>query len=95
MKKKNKNISKVNSKYWTRTHKYGVRVPNTFKEAIEINKVNGNTLRWEEIFQKTNNVRIYFYIYKSNLEELPPWYQEASRHLIFDANTGDNLRYKC
>ena len=36
-------------KYWTCTHKYGVRIPKSVKEAIEIDKPNGNTRWWEAI----------------------------------------------
>ena len=37
-------ISKVRSKYWTRTHKYGARIPNSVKEEIELEKSKGNKL---------------------------------------------------
>ena len=44
IKKKAIIIKKVKSKYWLRTHKYGIRIPKTVKEAIEIDVKNGNTL---------------------------------------------------
>ena len=37
-------LSKVKSKYWQRTHKYGIRVPKNVNEAYEIDKENGDTL---------------------------------------------------
>ena len=37
-------IAKVKSKYWSRTHKYGIRIPKSVKEAREIDAQNGNTL---------------------------------------------------
>eukprot|EP00978_Attheya_sp_CCMP212_P009846 scaffold23446_cov77-Attheya_sp.AAC.1 len=43
MKKRDRIISKVKSKYWARTHKYGIRVPNHIKEAKEIDLENGDT----------------------------------------------------
>ena len=36
-------ISKT-KRFWVKTHKYGIRVPNTTKEAIDIDKENYNTL---------------------------------------------------
>ena len=43
--KKCKNvISKVKSKYWERTHKYGIKIPKSIAEAILIDTENGNRL---------------------------------------------------
>ena len=44
LKKRDKVINKVKSKYWSRTYKYGIRIPKSIAEAIEIDKENGNTL---------------------------------------------------
>ena len=38
MKKRNRIISKIKSKYWQRTHKCGVHMPKSVKEAYEIDK---------------------------------------------------------
>jgi hypothetical protein len=40
-------ISKINTTYHKRTHKYGIEVPKTIAEALAIDKKNGNTL-WED-----------------------------------------------
>ena len=59
MEKKAKTIiPKLKSKYWQRTNKYGIRIPNTVKEAYEFGKENGNKLRTEGINEETNMVRI-------------------------------------
>merc|ERR1712107_143636 len=42
LKKKARIISKIKSKYWQRTHKYGVRIPKSVKEALMIDAQNGN-----------------------------------------------------
>ena len=39
-------------------------------------------------------MRIYFRIYESNVEDLPPGYQEARYHIIFYIKMGDKLRPK-
>ena len=43
LKKRDAIISKIKSKYWQRTHKYGIRVPKTVKEALSIDAEQGNT----------------------------------------------------
>ena len=42
--KKDKIISKTAIKYWKKTHKYGMGIPYNVKEAIEIDKENGDKL---------------------------------------------------
>ena len=37
--------------YWVKNHKYGLRVPNMVKEAVEIDQYNGNTIWWDAIMQ--------------------------------------------
>ena len=36
-------INKVKSKYWERTHKYGIRVPKPYMEACQLDAMNNNT----------------------------------------------------
>ena len=52
MKKSNVIILKVKSKCCTCTHKYGLRILNSFKEEIALDKVNDNTIWWEDIVQE-------------------------------------------
>ena len=42
--RRKRSLSKVKSKYWLKTHKYGIRIPKTVKEALEIDNDNGNHL---------------------------------------------------
>ena len=39
-------IAKAKTKYWRNTHKYGVRLPNTAAESLELNRQTGHPL-WE------------------------------------------------
>ena len=50
LKKRNRIISKVKSKYWLTTHKFGIRIPKSVQE-------NGDTLRWEAICNEMRNIR--------------------------------------
>ena len=51
MRKRGRMINKVKKKYWRTTHKYGIRVPKTVKEALQIDKENGNTY-WSDAIKK-------------------------------------------
>jgi hypothetical protein len=44
-------IAKLKTKYWVRTHKFGVKIPKTAKEAKLFDKENGKTLWWDAILQ--------------------------------------------
>ena len=63
MKKAKYIISKVKSKYWERTHKYGIRIPKTVQEAYAIDVENGDSY-WtdairEEMAKIKGAVRVY------------------------------------
>ena len=45
LKKRERIISKVKTKYWRTTHKYGVRLPHNATEALQINKEMGYILQ--------------------------------------------------
>jgi hypothetical protein len=88
-------LSKVKSKkYWQRTHKFGIRMPKSVREAIEIDKENGNTLWWDAICQEMTNVRPAFEKWEKKEGELPPRCQKSKCHFIFDIKMGENFRRK-
>ena len=39
--KRNRIISKFKSRYWQTTHKFGIRLPTTNEEALQIDKITG------------------------------------------------------
>ena len=86
-------IAKVKSKFWQRTHKYGVRVPKNVKEAKAIDAANGNTLWQDGITQEMTNNRIAFQTYDGDPNNLVG-YEEISGHLIFDVKLSENFRRK-
>lgn len=88
-------IAKVKSnKYWTRTHKFGIRIPKSVEEAIVIDQNNGDTLWWDAICQEMANVRPAFEKWEASESELPPGYQKIRCHFIFDVKMGENFRRK-
>ena len=42
-------VSKVKCKYWHQTHKYGIWLPKSVKEAYELDEWNNNNLWWKVI----------------------------------------------
>ena len=85
--------SKLKSKYWQRTHKYGIRIPKTVKEAIQIDNENGNTLWWDAILLEMKNVRPAFKRYDGDVRKLIG-YQRITCHFVFDVKLGENFRRK-
>ena len=94
LKKRNRILAKVKSKYWLRTHKFGIRVPKTVAEAIALDKENGNTLWWDAICKEMKNVRPGFEAWEKPASELPPGYQQIKCHIVFDIKMGENFRRK-
>ena len=92
-KKKNRIISKTKSKYWTRTHKFGIRLPHSVEEALAIDKENGDTLWWDAICKEMKNVRVAFEEYDGNVKDLVG-YKRLHMHMIFDIKMGENFRRK-
>ena len=92
LKKRDAIISAVNKRYWKRTHKYGIRIPKSVQEALEIDKENGDD-RWAKSIQKEmNNVRIAFHILDDETK-VPPGYQYMDCHIVFDVKF-DGFKFK-
>ena len=87
MKKKECIIAKVKSKYWSRTHKFGIRIPKDVEEAKRLDKENGNTLWWDAICKEMKNVRIAFEEYDDDISKLKD-HQKINCHIIFDVKMG-------
>ena len=94
LKKRNRIITKVKSKYWLRTHKFGKRIPKSVKEAREIDAKNGNTYVWDAILKEMKNDHPTFDVWEKSKDDIPPGYQQVQCHLIFDVKMGENLRWK-
>jgi len=71
LKKRNKVIAAVNSRLKKRSHKYGVEVPRSVREAYELDKINGNTLWRDAIAKEMKNVMIAFDILEDGKQVAP------------------------
>ena len=56
IKKQERILAKLKSKYWQRTHKFGIRIPKSVEQAVTVDKENGNTLWWDAICKEMTNV---------------------------------------
>ena len=93
IKKRKSIISKIKSKYWQRTHKYGIRIPKSVKEAYDIDKTEGNTYWHDAIEQEMVKIRQAMKEYNGDPSKLVG-YQEITTHFVFDIKLGENFRRK-
>ena len=93
VKKRDSIISKAKTKYWERTHKFGIEIPKNVKDAIRIDQENDNTLWQDAIALEMKNVRIAFEVFEGDISELKD-HEHISGHLIFDIKLGENFRRK-
>ena len=90
LRRRNRIISKVKAKYWRTTHKYGIRVPKSVDEALQLDRENGNTLWYDAIQKEMKNVRVAFTLWEDgNVDDARSGqklvgYQEIKCHMIFD-----------
>ena len=93
IKKRRSTINKVKSKYWERSHKYGIKIPKTYEEAIELDRENNNTLWKDAINNEMPKIVNAVAEYKGDVKDLIG-YQRITGHLIFDIKLGENFRRK-
>ncbi len=103
IRKRNRIISKVKSKYWRTSHKFGIRVPKTVAEAYEIDRKTG-TLHWtraiEKEMSKIQGMNSFEKVdgltpetLRQNATKLPG-HGEVRVHMIFDIKMDGNFTRK-
>ena len=55
-------VRKRNTSYLKRNEKFGIALPKNFKEALKLDKKNGNTLWADAISTEMKNVKVAFKI---------------------------------
>jgi hypothetical protein len=83
LKKRDRLIARVKSRYWKRTHKFGIRLPKSVKEALEIDRETGTTFWYDAICKEMRNVRVAFKILEAD-EKVPVGSRFIPLHMIFD-----------
>ena len=90
IKKKHQIISKIKSKYWQRSHKYGIRIPKTVQEALILDKENNDDLWQQAINLEMPKIRKAMRVFDGDPKSLIG-YQQITGHVIFDIKLGENF----
>ena len=78
-------------RYLKRMHKFGIEVPTSFKEALELDCKNGNTFWADSIATEMKIFWVAFNILPDGTTA-PIGYQKISCHMIFDVKMEDFQR---
>ncbi len=81
-------VRKRNPCYLKRTHKFGIELPKTVKEALALDKKNGNTFWADAIAKEMKDVCVAFKILLDG-QSAPIGYQKIPCHMIFDIKMDD------
>ena len=82
LRKRDRLINKVNTRMPKLNLKFGIEVPSTYKQAMELDRKNGNTL-WADSIKKEMNVVNVAFDFLEEDEKMPPGYGEITCHLVF------------
>jgi hypothetical protein len=94
--RRNHIISKLKSRYWRTTHKFGIQLPHSVEEALNIDRVTMTSLWRDAIEKEMKNVRPAFERWDGTLDQATKHlvgYQRIKCHMIFDIKM-DNLTRK-
>jgi hypothetical protein len=83
LKRSRRIIQKAKTRYWQWTHKFGVRLPKSVAEALQLDKENGNQLWYEAIQKELRNVMVAFKFLDEG-ESAPIGHKKIPCHIIFD-----------
>ena len=83
LRKRDTIVSGVKARVKRVSHKYGVELPKSVKEALEIDARNGNDLWRDAIKKEMTNLKVAFDILDDD-RPMTPGYKRASGHMIFD-----------
>ena len=90
LRKRDRIIKKLKSRYWKRTHKYGIELPHSVEEALAIDRRTGTDFWRKAIEKEMKNVGIAFEFPADG--EVPPGYKHIPCHMVFDIKS--DLRRK-
>jgi hypothetical protein len=83
LRRRDRIISKVKSRYWLRTHKFGIELPKSTDEALQIDKDTGTDF-WKKALEKEmKGTKPAFKILDDD-EAVPVAHEEIRCHMVFD-----------
>ena len=82
LRRKKRFIKGAKTRYWLKTHKYGVRLPKTIKEALKIDRETGTDLWAKAIAKEMKNVMVTFSFTED--DRVPVGHRKVTVHMVFD-----------
>jgi hypothetical protein len=82
LRKRDRIIRKVKSRYWGRTHKYGILLPKSVEEALRIDRETGTDLWQKAIEREMKTIECAFQFPEDS--KPPPGHQRIDCHMVFD-----------
>jgi hypothetical protein len=82
LRKRERIIQKVKSQYWKRTHKYGVELPKSVKQALAIDRNTGTSFWKDAIEKEMKNVQPAFEFRDDDV--MPPGFKKIDCHMVFN-----------
>ena len=76
-------VKSVTSRITSKTHKYGIEVPRSFKEAMALDAKNGNDLWRKAYLKEMSQVNVAFE-FLARGERAPEGWKKASGHIVWD-----------
>ena len=89
--KRDRIISKVKSKYWKKSHKFGVRLPKTVEQALQFDEEDGTDFWRKGIEKEMGNVLVAFEF--NDKDKIPVAHEHVRLHWVFDVKM-DSLTRK-
>jgi len=83
LRRRNRIISAVKSRYLNRSHKYGIQLPKTVDEALSIDRDTGTTLWYDAIQKEMTNNAVAFQFLEPQ-DNVPHGYKKITLHMVFD-----------
>ena len=83
LRKRDRIVKQVHHRQVKKALKFGIQVPSTYKEAIALDKENGNDLWQKAVDKELKNVIVAFQLLQEG-EQLPVGSKRIPYHLIFD-----------
>ncbi len=81
-------VKKCNPRFLKRTHKFGIEVPKTANDSLEIDHRNGNTFWADAIAKEMKDAPVTFKILLDE-QSAPIIYQKIPCHMIFEIKMED------
>jgi hypothetical protein len=81
LKTRDRMIEKVKSRYWKHSHKYGIELPKSVKEALAVDANSGTAFWKDAIGKEMKNILPAFEFQED--DKMPIGYQKVDCHMIF------------